>query len=236
MIKDLLLNLLFPRNIKCIHCNSEIDLKNRYSFCSNCLKGTKFLKGNLCKFCGREIKTGSICLECEKKRYYFNRGYSIIDYNEDSKKLLFKLKNYKKTYIAYYYAQMIYDKLLVEEVLDYDFITCVPSSKKKYNQRGFNPAERIAIHLAKFMELPYKKILEKSDETIAMKSLNRMQRKLSVKNTFNIINKNLSINKILLIDDVFTTGATLNECSKVLYENYLCEIITVTVYVGHIDR
>jgi competence protein ComFC len=66
-----------------------------------------------------------------------------------------------------------------------------------------------------------------------MKNLNRMQRKLTVKNTFNTVNKDLNFNKVLLIDDVFTTGATLNECSKVLYENYLCEIITVTVYVGH---
>jgi len=150
--------------------------------------------------------------------------------------LLFKLKNYKKTFIAYYYAQMIYDKLLVEEEFDYDFITYVPSSKKKLKKRGFNPSERIATHLSKFMGLPLKKILEKNKETKALKNLNPMKRKLTVKNTFNVINKDLKLNKVLLIDDVFTTGATLNECSKVLYENYLCDIITVTVYVGHSDK
>lgn len=232
-MKDLVLNLLFPRNIKCIQCNDEIDLDQLYSLCERCFKQTNFLKGNVCQYCGRLVKTGDICLECEKNRYYFTRGFSVIDYNEISKKLLFKLKNYKKTYIAYYYAQIIYDKLRVEEIIDYDCITYVPSSRVKYNERGFNPAERIAKHLSKYTGLPYKKLLHKNKETLAMKNLNRMQRKLTVKNTFDLVEKDLAFKKILLIDDVFTTGATLNECSKVLYENYLCEIITVTVYVGH---
>jgi ComF family protein len=109
----------------------------------------------------------------------------------------------------------------------------VPSSRQKYNQRGFNPAERIAKHLSKYSGRSYKKLLYKNKATVAMKNLNRMQRKLTVKNTFDLVHKDLSFKKILLIDDVFTTGATINECSKVLYENYLCEIITVTVYVGH---
>ena len=232
-MKDFLLNLLFPRNIKCIQCNNEIDLHRPYSLCSDCFKQTVFLKGKACKYCGRLVKSGDICLECEKNRYYFTRGYGIMDYNEASKKLLFKLKNHKKTYIAYYYAQMIYDKLRVEEALDFDCITYVPSSREKYNVRGFNPAERIAKHVSKYTGLPYKKLLHKNKKTVAMKNLNRMQRKLTVKNTFELMHQNLNFKKILLIDDVFTTGATINECSKVLYENYLCEIITVTVYVGH---
>lgn len=232
-MKELLLNLLFPRNIKCIQCNDEIDLNQMYSLCKKCFKSTVFLKGNTCKYCGRLVKVGDICLACEKNRYYFTRGYSVIDYNEQSKKLLFQLKNYKKTYIAYYYAQMIYDKLKIEEVIDYDCITYVPSSQKKYNQRGFNPVERIAKHLSRYLDIPYKKLLHKNKSTVALKNLNKMQRKLTVKNAFKVIDNDLCFKKILLIDDVFTTGATLNECSKELYENYLCEIITVAVYVGH---
>jgi competence protein ComFC len=131
---------------------------------------------------------------------------------------------------------MIYDKLLLDDLLDFDIITFVPSSKKKKRKRGYNPSELIAKYVSKFSGIPYKKLLIKEKDTVELKNLNRMQRKLTVKDSFKIKEVDLHIDKCLIIDDVFTTGSTINECSRTLYENYLCDITIATVYVGTINN
>lgn len=234
IILESILNIFFPRNLKCIFCNKEINDADIYSLCEECKTKVSFIKGNVCKFCGRNTKNGDICLECEKNRYYFNNGISILEYNDISKKLILNLKYNKKTYISYYFGKMIYDKLVLDDLLDFDIITFVPSSKKKKRKRGYNPSELVAKYVSRFSGIPYKKLLIKEKDTIELKNLNRMQRKLTVKDSFKIKEADLHIDKCLVIDDVFTTGSTINECSRTLYEHYLCDITIATVYVGNI--
>lgn len=234
IILESILNIFFPRNLKCIFCNKEINDGDIYSLCEECKTKVSFIKGNVCKFCGRNTKNGDICLECEKNRYYFNNGISILEYNDISKKLILNLKYNKKTYISYYFGKMIYDKLVLDDLLDFDIITFVPSSKKKKRKRGYNPSELVAKYVSRFSGIPYKKLLIKEKDTIELKNLNRMQRKLTVKDSFKIKEVDLHIDKCLVIDDVFTTGSTINECSRTLYEHYLCDITIATVYVGNI--
>jgi len=236
IIFENILDVFFPRNLKCIYCNKDIDENNKYSLCDECKTKISFIDGNVCKYCGRFIKDGNICLECEKNRYYFQSGISILEYNDISKKLILALKYNKKTYIAYYFAEMIYDKMVLNELTDFDIITYVPSSKKKRRKRGYNPSEIIAKYVSKFSNIPYEKLLIKEKDTVELKSLNRMQRKLTVKDSFKIKDTDSNIRKCLIIDDVFTTGSTINECSRVLYEEYACDITIATVYVGDIDK
>jgi competence protein ComFC len=235
-ILDTILDVFFPRNLKCIFCNKDIDENDEYSLCYDCKNKASVIKGNVCKFCGRSIFNGNICLECEKNRYYFTKGISILEYNNISKKLILDLKYNKKTYIAYYFGKMIYDKLILEDLFDFDIITFVPSSKEKKRKRGYNPSKLIAKYVSKFGNVSYEELLIKENDTVELKNLNRMQRKLTVKDSFTALETNLNINKCLIIDDVFTTGSTINECSKMLYEKYLCDITIATVYVGTIDK
>ena len=105
-------------------------------------------------------------------------------------------------------------KLLNEDI---DLITAVPISKKRMKERGYNQSELIARKIAKIMEVPYMNLLLKNQETKRQSELSRIERMINIQNSFDFNNKyDIKGKKILLIDDVFTTGSTVNECSKVL--------------------
>ncbi len=106
-----------------------------------------------------------------------------------------------------------------------NWILCaVPLHKSKLKQRGFNQSEEIAKHLSLFFEVPFiSEILLKTKKTSPQMFLNKDQRLKNVLNSFQINpqKKNKILNKnILLVDDVFTTGATMEECAKVLKQNH----------------
>ncbi len=113
--------------------------------------------------------------------------------------------------------------LLLPGSADNFLICAVPLHKSKLKQRGFNQAEEIAKHLSKFLDIPFLSgALSKTKKTLPQMSLNKNQRLKNILDCFEINpqKKNQINNKnILLIDDVFTTGATMEECAKVLKQN-----------------
>lgn len=100
----------------------------------------------------------------------------------------------------------------------YDIIIPVPISKKRFKKRGYNQSFLIAKEIAKNFTIKLEEdVLIKTQNNIAQSTLNKKEREQNVKNAYKIINMEKIKNKnILLIDDIFTTGATVNECSKIL--------------------
>ncbi len=108
-------------------------------------------------------------------------------------------------------------------------IIAVPLSRKKQFKRGYNQSELIAKIIAKKSKIPYRKnILIKQKHNITQSNLNRKQRFENVKNVFKVTN-DLKNKKILLIDDIYTTGATVNECARVLKKAGASEVVVYTV-------
>ena len=103
---------------------------------------------------------------------------------------------------------------------NYDVIIPVPVSKKRFKQRGYNQAELVARQIAKVLDKSLvTNCLYKSKNIVAQSTLNKEQREENIKGVYEIKNKdNLRNKKILLIDDIYTTGSTVNECCKVLEE------------------
>lgn len=125
-------------------------------------------------------------------------------------------------------------KKYVELFGSYDIISAVPIHKKRKHDRGYNQSELIAKELAK--NIPntiYKNILKKTINNQRQSELKKEERLENVKNVYQIQNRQIIENKrIVLFDDIYTTGSTVNECSRVLKENGTKEILVLTLASG----
>lgn len=146
-----------------------------------------------------------------------------------------KIINYKFNEKAYLYKTFVNFWLIDENtcriISSYDIIIPVPISKKRYKQRGYNQSELLAKEIAKNTEIKLeKKCLYKNKDIIEQSKLNKEDRAKNIQNVYNCKNSlKIENKKILLIDDIYTTGSTVNECSKVLKNNKVQKIGILTI-------
>ncbi len=211
------MNYLMPH--RCIDC-SEITA-SYLSICNDCWKKYCFIEEPFCKTCGLpfeiEIETESKCLGCEKNPPSFNKSRSLIKFDENSRPLIHKFKYQDKTILGLFFAKLIYARYK-EIIMEADFIVCVPMHRLKRIIRMYNHSHIIATELSKISNITYfPDILHKKKLTKSQTFLSRSARKENLKDSLSVKNQDKIIGKkILLIDDVITTGETVNLCSKLL--------------------
>lgn len=188
----------------------------------------------ICGICGK-IDKNSLCKKCELK---LNKQYNIfLDYYVQDKffnvlicffkyegfirKLLLDYKFRDKVFLYKTIFKMISkQKFLFKFLSSYDTIIPVPIGKKRRRERGYNQSELIAKEISYFINLEYKnKCLIKAKNIIEQSKLNREQRILNIHDSYILQNgRELKDKKIVLLDDIYTTGSTVNECSRILVE------------------
>ena len=190
----------------------------------------------VCGVCGK-LEPEALCRKCEirlqkiaqcevndfsKKLRYFNELFYIFQYEGEIRNILIKYKFNDKPYIYKTFAYFLknYKKICVQ-IKKYDIIVPVPISKKRFNERGYNQSAIFAREIAKNLNITYnEKILIKIKDNIAQSLLEGQDREQNVKNVYKVINsEKLKNKKVLLVDDIYTTGSTVNECSRVLLLN-----------------
>ncbi len=212
--KDVILETLFPSNIKCIFCGRDIPSD---FICKDCLKEEIFNEGNRCQKCDTPIKEGNIiCDHCKKAKRHFDRIYCPFIYDGKVRKALLKFKSDGAKYLAHAFATFIAQRLEVDEV-EFDLIVPVPSHKDTIKQRGYNPARVLADELGKILNKPVADILYKVRKTKNQKFLNYEDRQNNLENTMILLDNSIIKNKnILIIDDIVTTGATIEACANLM--------------------
>lgn len=192
----------------------------------------KICKESLCKRCAIEIEKYEINLVNKNKKMYFNESMHIFKYNEMIRQRLIEYKFQDKSYMYKTFAKIILKNKKVCGFLEkYDIIIPVPIHKKRRLKRGYNQTELIAKEICKNISLELKTdVLIKQKNIKAQSELNKNERKQNIKNAFEIKNINEIIDKkILLFDDIYTTGSTVNECSKILKKVGAKQIGVVTI-------
>lgn len=212
---------LFLKNHSCLACRREIVDGTKFSLCKNCFEEIEILSGSLCKVCGDSVlEENIICDRCKLVEYSFDESKSFAIYEDIAAKLVKRFKYSGKKYYAKHLAElMTLNKNYFEKI---DFITFVPIGEKRRNERGFNQAEELAKEIGKLTNIPVVSTLEKVGTERHQAGLSQKDRQKNLSGTFEICKTNsegINGKTILLIDDVFTTGATLSECSKVLKSN-----------------
>ncbi|MBR2674357.1 MAG: ComF family protein [Mogibacterium sp.] len=223
-----ILELLYPPNIYCICCGKIIDSSRTYSMCNDCIGSIRWVGGRNCTKCGKGLNENNpkdICFDCSGQAHSFDRGFICSEYGVHEKTLLYELKYASEGYIGETLGEIAYDRMaaeLGEETLaaSYDMVIPVPIYKLREQRRGFNQAELIAKSFAKRAGLNLEReIIIRTKATAAMKGLDAAERRANISGAFEIRARKLPLikgAKILLVDDIYTTGATLDEAASVL--------------------
>ncbi len=151
--------------------------------------------------------------------YYFNQLIYIFNYEGIIRKLILDYKFNEKSYIYVSFVNFILkNEKIFEKLKSYDTIIPVPISRKRMKERGYNQSLLIAKKLSKDLRIELQaNCLFKTRNIIEQSKLNKEQRMQNIQNVYELKNEQILTNKqILLIDDIYTTGSTVNECSKVL--------------------
>lgn len=179
----------------------------------------KICKEPLCKKCELKLKKYEINLIRKNKNMYFNESIHVFRYEDIIRDKIISYKFYNNAYIYKTFSKIILkNKKICGFFEKYDIIIPVPIHRKRKLERGYNQTELIAQEIAKHTHLKLEKnVIYKQKNIISQSELNKNNRKQNVKNAFEVKNKEKIINKkILLFDDIYTTGSTVNECSRIL--------------------
>lgn len=228
--------IISPKNISCVLCNDLISRANSYSLCKKCFYKINFIQES-CVKCGRYGESSSICMECKDETYHFDKIYSVTEYNSFIHKYMYKFKYGHESYLGRFFASLI-EEFIKENNIEYDLITSVPISKRRQKIRGYNQSELIAKNL----EGEYIELFERVKETEFLSSLTKMQRFIEIENAFKIKDESIEFLfkkagekiltekiRVLIVDDILTSGSTINELSKLLKNSILnIEIIGIT--------
>ena len=170
----------------------------------------------------------SCIIDIENKKY--EKLLYLFKYESLIRKLILRYKFSNKAYLNHFFANQIVKNEKNRKLLkNYDMIIPVPMHKKKMQKRGYNQTELVADELSKSLEISVRKdILLKVINTTTQSKLGGKARQSNIRHAFFIKNDiDVEDKKIILLDDIYTTGATSEECSKILKEAGAQEILVL---------
>ncbi len=218
---------IFVDKYNCIICGKELPCENRYAMCVNCMVKLIYIKYP-CAKCGKPLNGNTeYCLMCENRKRDFNKAYSALEYWGEVENLVYALKFGGKRYIAKYLASFLADKY-IEEGLYCDFVTAVPLHTQRLKERGYNQAELLARGLSERLGLTYKESLDRVKATGMQAKLPGKEREKNVEDAF-FAKDNYKGMKILIVDDILTTGATLSAAATALKKAGAIEVTGITL-------
>jgi len=201
----------------------------------------------VCLICGRPVQK-EICNKCElmlnrqlalgiddytlNNEKEFDEHMYLYAYDGIIRKLILQYKFQEKSYLYKIFVKNLKNnKKMYLFLKKYDIIIPVPISKKRIKQRGYNQSSLLALEISKVFNIEYNdNSLIKSKHTESQSSLNKEERIKNVENVYSVKNQEKILNKkILLLDDIYTTGSTVNECSKVLKQEGAKNIGILTI-------
>lgn len=230
-IKRIIGELLYPR--RCPICDCCIPPKEL--ICKKCVSLIRPIEGECCKKCGKSLTDEDriYCFDCSKKIHYFDRNYALFEY-KDIKKSLYRFKYSGRAEYAAFYAYVAYKKLgHVFAGLNVDAIIPVPIHKGRRRERGYNQAEELAKCLSHYINVPVvNDLVIRKKKTLPLKNLSGKERINNLKRAFIIARNDVKLKTIIIVDDIYTTGATFDTLSVVLRATGIEKIYCLTVAVG----
>ncbi len=232
-----LVDVFFARS--CVHCGDAVEASPCDFLCRSCSQEIFIAKPPTCSTCGYPffgmLAGPKICPHCAELDPVFDQGKTLFLAKGPARSIVHELKYHSGFYVLKDVATLIQQAPHFQNYIENAVLIPVPLHPTKLRDRGYNQSEKIAEMLAKASNgrSSVQNLLIRSQFTQTQTRLNREQRHRNVKNAFALMPDSVVIpdQSYILVDDVFTTGSTLNACARVLHEAGASRIKVVTL--GH---
>ncbi|HIT66112.1 MAG TPA: ComF family protein [Candidatus Merdisoma merdipullorum] len=228
-----LLNLIYPR--RCPICDG-LTGSFQALICRECIPKLRPVKEPACKKCGKplEKEEAEYCADCSRGKHLFTRGRAAFVYDSRMRGSIGRFKYRNRREYADFYAEELAN-LCGEAVLSWrpDALIPVPLHRSRQRKRGFNQAELVAKRLGRRLNIPVtEKTLFRIKKTSPQKELSDTQRRANLKNAFQVRENDVRLKRVVLIDDIYTTGSTVDAAASVLLEHGVENVYFLAICIG----
>lgn len=231
-----LLSYVYPRT--CVVCDRALSKKEhsiKKDVCIKCYENIKYIEEPICKKCGKQlfVMEEEYCHDCKEREHLFEYGLGLFQY-DFIKEAIYRFKYNDHRLYGEFFGDEI-GRRYSEKIKKWnaDVIMPVPIHKKRLKKRGYNQAEIISKNLGKYMNIPVDKYsLKRIKNTCPQKKLSNNLRYKNVENAFKTYGNIVEYKNVILVDDIYTTGSTIDECARELLKAGVSKVYFVTICIG----
>ena len=234
------MDIVYPG--RCPVCDNVLNFGCRDYICHECADKIKFVEEPYCKKCGKPImdENAEYCVDCQKKTFTYIYGRALFVYDRHMRRSIARFKYSGRREYARFYAKKLYERYNDWiQVIRPDAYIPIPVHRKRYNKRGYNQAEEIGDCLSELTDIPcMKNIVMRTKNTLPQKELSQIERKSNIEGAFFIKQASeemcQKLECVIIIDDIYTTGSTIEECAKVLKNCGVNKIYFLCICIGSV--
>ncbi len=209
---DHVISLIYPD--RCLFCKIVISEQAGPPLCFACAEDFN-PAGYFCPYCEFRLTADVHCI-CRPLQPSLHSLYALALFEQQWRLLLHNYKYYGRRSLGRPLGRWLGHELAVRQTSQPDLVVPVPLHKKREKERGFNQSALIARHLAQTLSVPYSPLLLKNKNTLSQTALSRRDRQENILGAFSLAGPVKNGLTVLLVDDIYTTGATLREAAEVL--------------------
>ncbi len=231
MIRNRIVDLLFPR--RCVLCDEPVE-PGCEPVCPTCREELRYVESPFCMKCGKQLLTEQeYCENCRTRAHAFIQGRSVFQYPSVSD-AMFRFKNQGRLEYADFFAWEMFrcmgDWIAATGA---EALLPVPIHQKRMKKRGYNQAAELAKRLSIYSGIPVlENWLIRTTDTAPLKDLGALERQNNLKKAFKIVGDDVKLETIVIIDDIYTTGSTIDAIAGLLQERMDCNVFFLTAAIG----
>ena len=232
-LREKLLDLFFPP--RCPFCD-EVIFSGADPVCGRCKKKLRFVTEPFCMKCGKPLQSGEAeyCDDCGKNPHVFRACRAVLVYDDMTRHSVYRFKYGGRKEYARCYGELAAQRLgdWIGHIRP-DAIIPVPLHKSRFRKRGYNQAELFARRLGKLTGIPVMpRAAARVKNTKPQKRLDYEGRQKNLKKAFKIRQNDVKLKRVLLVDDIYTTGSTLDALAACFHEAGVSQVYGLTLSIG----
>lgn len=232
ILSEIFLQLLFP--LRCPVCDAIVTPFGE-KICLECMKKLRYITPPRCLQCGKKLadREKEYCSDCTLKHHQYLKGRALYEYRSAAAGIYRFKYNGRREYASFYGNEIKrYLGNFIREAAP-DGLIPIPMYPGKQKKRGYNQAALLAEAVGRETNIPvYSNYLKRVKNTVPLKQLNPQERQNNLKKAFIMVGNDVKLKTVIIVDDIYTTGSTIDEAASVLKAGGVEKIYFITLACG----